>query len=58
MKYWGYLVAKLMVAALLLQGLWWVIRLCFSQPPVFFGFEQRPFAHDVAGPACAACECQ
>ena len=47
MKYWGYLVAKLVVAVLLLQGLWLVIRLFFSQPSVFLGLEQRPFAHDL-----------
>ena len=48
MKYWGYLIAKLLVAALLLRTVWWVvIRLCFSEPPVFLGLEQRPFAHDL-----------
>ena len=46
MKYWGYLVAKLVVAAVLLRGLWAAIRLFFSQPDVFF-LEQRPFAHDL-----------
>jgi hypothetical protein len=47
MKYWGYLAVKLVVAAVLLRGLWGLIRLFLSQPDVFFGLEQRPFAHDL-----------
>ncbi len=47
MKYWGYLVAKLVVAAFLLRGLWFGVRQFFAQPAVFLGLEQRPFAHDL-----------
>lgn len=47
MKYWGYLTGKLILAAFLLRLIWSAVRMFVAQPPVFFGLEQRPFAHDL-----------
>ena len=44
MKYWGYLVAKLVLAALLMRALWLAVRRFFA---VFLGLGPQPFAHDL-----------
>jgi len=47
MRYWGFLVAKLVAAAFVLRSLWFGVRQLFVQPAVFLGLEQKPFAHDL-----------
>ena len=47
MKYWGFLVVKLVAAVFLLRSLWFGVRQLFTQPAVFLGLEQKPFAHDL-----------
>ena len=48
MKYWGFLAAKLMAGSLLLWVVWAVIRRSLFHPAIYFGQEQKPFAHDLA----------
>ncbi|HYL76904.1 MAG TPA: hypothetical protein VEU96_21990 [Bryobacteraceae bacterium] len=51
MRYWGFLLAKLTAAALLIWGVWFVIGLGFSRPTVYlngqFVQELSPFTHDL-----------
>ena len=47
MKYWGYLVAKLVVAGLLAAAILRGIQLSFPQSATFFFSHPEPFAHDL-----------
>jgi hypothetical protein len=47
MRYWGYLLAKLMAAALLIWAVWFAIGLCFARPAIYLGQELSPFTHDL-----------
>ena len=47
MKYWGYFLAKLTLAGLLLWGVLSVIRLGFRRPTIYLDEVQKPFAHDL-----------
>lgn len=46
MKYWGYLLAKLVAAGVLTAGIWEAIYLSFPRR-VFFFSRPEPFAHDL-----------
>lgn len=45
-KYWGYFVAKLVAAGLLMRILWSFIRWLFPRR-VYLDWQQSPFAHDL-----------
>ncbi len=47
MKYWGYLVAKLMAAALLMWAGRSIVRLLFRSPAIFLDQPLEPFMHDL-----------
>lgn len=47
MRYWGFFLAKLGAAVLLIWGALSLIRLGFPQPTVFLDQEQKPFGHDL-----------
>jgi hypothetical protein len=47
MKYWGYFIAKLAAAVLLMWAARAAIRWCFPRPPVFLGQRLEPFMHDL-----------
>ena len=47
MKYWGFLLAKLAGAALLIWGAWFAITLCFPHRVYFKEYEYTPFTHDL-----------
>ena len=47
MKYWGFLLAKLVAAGLIAWAAWLLIRLCFTRPAVFLNTELSPFTHDL-----------
>jgi hypothetical protein len=47
MKYWGYFMAKLAAAVLLMWAARAAIRLCFPRPPIFLGQRLDPFMHDL-----------
>src|SRR5215472_18037171 len=46
-RYWGFLVAKLGAAGLLMWAVWSGIRWSFPRRAVFLDSEQNPFAHDL-----------
>jgi hypothetical protein len=47
MKYWGFLLAKLSGAALLIWAAWLAIALCFPHRIYFKQYELSPFTHDL-----------
>src|SRR5689334_14042211 len=47
MKYWGFLLAKLAAAGLLVWATWFGIRLAFARPAIFLSQELSPFTHDL-----------
>ena len=47
MKYWGFLLAKLSGAALLIWAVWLAIALCFPHRIYFKQYELSPFTHDL-----------
>jgi hypothetical protein len=47
MRYWGYLLAKLLAAALLIWAVWLAIALYFARPAIYLGQELSPFTHDL-----------
>ena len=53
MKYWGFLLAKLVAAALLIWGLWFAIGMLMGRPIVIYGYrgievqQLSPFTHDL-----------
>ncbi len=47
MRYWGFLLAKLAGAALLIWGAWLAIALCFPHRIYFKEYELTPFTHDL-----------
>ena len=47
MKYWGYLLAKLVAAGLLAATIWHSIHLLAPQRTTFFFSHPDPFAHDL-----------
>ena len=47
MKYWGFLLAKLLGAALLIWAAWLAIALCFPHRIYFKQYELSPFTHDL-----------
>jgi hypothetical protein len=47
MKYWGFLLAKLSGAALLIWAAWLAIALCFPHRIYFKQYELAPFTHDL-----------
>ncbi len=47
MKYWGFLLAKLAGAALLIWAAWFAIYLCFPHRIYFKEYELSPFTHDL-----------
>jgi hypothetical protein len=48
MKYWAYLVAKVIVAGGFLYGLRWIVGRTFPAPDTFMYVHPDPFAHDLA----------
>jgi hypothetical protein len=46
MKYWGYLLAKLAIAGLVLAAIWQGVYLTFPRHTIFFS-NPEPFAHDL-----------
>ena len=46
MRYWGFLLAKLMAAAVLIWAMWFVIGL-FAGPAVYLDQKLTPFTHDL-----------
>ncbi len=46
MKYWGYLVSKLAVAAGILYGLQWIIARLLPEPPAYLDGGPFPAAHN------------
>ena len=47
MKYWGFLLAKLALAGLLMMAMWSAIRLFFPSQTVYLGQQLSPFMHDL-----------
>ena len=47
MRYWGYFIAKLAAAALLMGAARSMIRMLFSRPAVFLDQPLQPFMHDL-----------
>jgi hypothetical protein len=47
MKYWGFLLAKLVAAGLIIWAAWFAIALCFDRTAVYLGQELSPFTHDL-----------
>ena len=47
MRYWGFLVAKLLVVAFLIRAVWLAIAMGFGRPAIFLGKELTPFTHDL-----------
>ena len=47
MKYWGFLLAKLMAAFGVIWAAWFVVSLCFPRQAVFLDQELDPFTHDL-----------
>jgi hypothetical protein len=47
MKYWGFLLLKLVAGALLMRFVWAAILLGFRSPVLYLGLEQKPFGHDL-----------
>jgi len=47
MKYWGFLLAKLVAAGLLIWAAWFAIALCFPKTVHFRDYEYAPFTHDL-----------
>src|SRR5712692_101152 len=47
MRYWGFLLAKLAAAGLIVWAAWFLIRLGFARPAVFLNTELSPFTHDL-----------
>ena len=47
MKYWGYLMAKLLAAALLMWAARSALRLLFRRPTIFLDQRLEPFMHDL-----------
>src|ERR1700675_2721408 len=47
MRYWGFLLAKLAGAALLIWGAWFAITLCFPHRVYFKEYEYTLFTHDL-----------
>ena len=46
-KYWGYLLLKLVAGGLVMRLLWGAILLGFRSPVTYLGMEQKPFGHDL-----------
>ena len=46
-RYWGFLMAKLAAAGLLMAVVWSLIRWLFPSTRIFIDWEQSPFAHDL-----------
>lgn len=55
MKYWGFFLAKLAAAVLLIQAVAVGIRWCFPRPAIFLGVEQKAFAHDLGYTSAMMC---
>lgn len=47
MKYWGFFLAKLAAAGLLVWAAWLAVSLAFARPTVFLDQELSPFTHDL-----------
>lgn len=47
MKYWGYLLAKLLAAGAFLWSVGFAIRRLTPRPPTFWNQRQDPFVHDL-----------
>src|SRR5271155_1502577 len=47
MKYWGYLLAKLVVAGLFLGALWYGVRALLPKHVVYLYSQTDPFGHDL-----------
>lgn len=47
MKYWGYFIAKLAAAAVLMAGMRSMIRMLFPRPAIFLDQPLEPFMHDL-----------
>ena len=47
MKYWGYLLAKLLAAGAFLWSVGFAIRKLTPRPPTFWNQRQDPFVHDL-----------
>ena len=50
MKYWGFLLLKLVAGAVVMRFVWSAIVVSF-RGEVASGFEQKPFGHDLDSPA-------
>ena len=46
-KYWGFLLLKLLAGGLVMRVLWGAILLGFRSPVLYLGVEQKPFGHDL-----------
>jgi hypothetical protein len=47
MKYWGYLLAKLVVAGLFLSAVWYGVRAVLPKHAVYLYSQTDPFGHDL-----------
>lgn len=47
MKYWGFLVAKLAIVALLMKGLWFVLQALLAPPKTFMYMRVSRFGQDL-----------
>ena len=47
MKYWGFLLLKLVAGAVAMRFVWAAILLGFQGPVLYLGLEQKPFGHDL-----------
>ena len=47
MKYWGFFVAKLLVAAAVLSGLWKLVRAVLPASQTFMNANLQPMGHDL-----------